>query len=58
MNLWVATGILQLRHAGETADVPTGIYVITPQSQLLGYILIPEDVCTNLMFGGPGRRTL
>ena len=31
-NLWVAAGILHPRHAGETADVPAGVYVITPRA--------------------------
>ena len=57
-NLWVAAGILFPRSAGETADVPPGIYVITPAGQLLGRIPIPEDLCTNLAFGGPDRKTL
>jgi gluconolactonase len=57
-NLWIAAGILLPRHAGETADVPAGIYVITPQGEPLGRIPIPEDVCTNLAFGGPDRKTL
>jgi gluconolactonase len=57
-NLWVAAGINHPRHFGETADVPAGVYVITPDGELLGRIPIPEDVCTNLTFGGVGRRTL
>ena len=57
-NLWVAAGIPFPRHAGETADVPPGVYVLTPEGELLGRIPIPEDLCTNLAFGGPGRRTL
>jgi gluconolactonase len=57
-NLWVAAGILLSRHAGETTDVPAGIYVITPEGELLGCIPIPEDLCTNLAFGGPSRKTL
>ncbi len=57
-NLWVAAGIMFPRSAGETADNPPGVYVITPQGQLLGRIPIPEDLCTNLAFGGPGRKTL
>jgi gluconolactonase len=57
-NLWIAAGILLPRHAGETADVPTGVYVMTPQGKLLGRIPIPEDVCTNLAFGGPDRKML
>jgi gluconolactonase len=46
------------RNAGETTDVPPGVYVLTPEGKLLGRIPIPEDLCTNLAFGGPGRRTL
>jgi gluconolactonase len=57
-NLWVAAGVLFPRHAGETADVPPGVYVMTSGGQLLGRIPIPEDLCTNLAFGGPGRKTL
>ncbi len=57
-NLWVAAGILLPRHGGETADVPAGIYVINPKGELLGRIPITEDLCTNLAFGGPGRKEL
>jgi gluconolactonase len=57
-NLWVAAGILHPRHPGETADVPSGVYVITHHGELLGRIPIPEDVCTNLTFGGPQLTTL
>jgi gluconolactonase len=53
-NLWVAAGINFPRHAGETADVPAGVYVIAPR----GGLPIPEDVCTNLAFGGPDRKML
>jgi gluconolactonase len=57
-NLWIAAGIWLSRHPGETTDVPPGIYVITPGGELLGRIPIPEDLCTNLAFGGPERKTL
>jgi gluconolactonase len=57
-HLWIAAGVITPRGPGETADVPTGVYVITPQGQLLGRIPIPEDVVTNLAFGGPERKTL
>jgi gluconolactonase len=57
-NLWVAGGILLPRNKGETADVPAGVYVISPEGKLLGRIPIPEDVTTNLAFGGPDRKTL
>jgi gluconolactonase len=57
-NLWVAAGIAIPRTSGETTDVPPGVYVITPEGKLLGRIPIPEDVITNLAFGGPDRKTL
>jgi gluconolactonase len=57
-NLWVAGGISTPRHANETADVPPGVYIITPEGKLLGRIPIAEDVVTNLAFGGPGKKTL
>jgi gluconolactonase len=57
-NLWVAAGISSPRTPNESADVPTGVYVISPQGELLGRIPIPEDVITNLAFGGPEKKTL
>ncbi|HVR74028.1 MAG TPA: SMP-30/gluconolactonase/LRE family protein [Planctomycetota bacterium] len=58
-NLWIAAGINVARgRAGETLDVPAGIYVVSPAGDLLGRIPIPEDTVTNLTFGPPGRRTL
>lgn len=57
-NLWVAGGIMMPRHSGETSDVPPGIYVIRPDGELLGRIPIPEDLCTNLAFGGPDGKVL
>ena len=33
--------------------MPPGVYVITPGGKMLGRIPIPEDVITNLAFGGP-----
>jgi gluconolactonase len=57
-NLWVAAGIQNPRHSGENTDVPSGVYAISPEGKLLGRIAIPEDVTTNLAFGGPDRKTL
>ena len=57
-NLWVAAGISIPRTANESASVPTGVYVISPRGKLLGRIPIPEDVITNLAFGGPQKTTL
>jgi gluconolactonase len=58
-NLWVAAGINRPRgNPGESLDVPAGVYVISPRGKLLGRIPIPEDLVTNVAFGGPGRKTL
>lgn len=57
-NLYVAAGIAQPRGEHETADVPPGIYVISPEGQLKSRIPIGEDVLTNLAFGGPDGKTL
>lgn len=57
-NLYVAAGIRHPRHAHETADVPPGVYKLSPSGELLGRIPIHEDVLTNLAFGGPDGRTL
>jgi gluconolactonase len=57
-NLWIAGGIILPRTSGETNEVPAGVYVITPDGKLIGRIPIPEDVTTNLAFGGPDRKTL
>jgi gluconolactonase len=57
-NLWVAAGVLKPRNPHETAEVQTGIYVISPRGQLLGRIPIPEDVLTNLTFAGRDFKTL
>lgn len=57
-NLWIAAGISKSRTANETDAVPTGVYVVSPQGTLLGRIPIPEDVLTNLAFGGPEKKTL
>ncbi len=57
-NLWVAAGISVRRGPGETLDNPPGVYVISPEGKLLGRIPIPENLITNLAFGGADRRTL
>jgi gluconolactonase len=57
-NLWVAAGISVTRGPGETLDNPPGVYVISPQGKLVRRIPIPENLITNLAFGGPERKTL
>jgi len=34
------------------------VYVRSPEGKLLGRIPVPEDLITNLAFGGPERKTL
>lgn len=57
-NLWVAAGISVKRGPGETLDNPPGVYVISPAGKLLGRIDVPENLITNLAFGGPDLKTL
>lgn len=57
-NLYIAAGIMYPRGPHETADVPPGIYVVEPQGKLRGRIPVPEDVITNVTFGGDDLRTL
>jgi gluconolactonase len=57
-NLYVAAGIMHPRGPHETGEVPPGIYVISPGGELAGRIPIPEDVLTNVTFGGSDLKTL
>jgi gluconolactonase len=57
-TLYIAAGIMAPRHAFETDDVPPAIYLVTPDGTLQGRIPIPEDVLTNLTFGGLDGKTL
>jgi gluconolactonase len=57
-NLYIAAGIRTPRGPHETSLVPAGIFVVTPQGDLMGRIPIEEDVLTNLAFGGADGRTL
>jgi gluconolactonase len=57
-NVYAAAGLNQPRPSTETMDTKAGIYVISPQGRLLRFIPIPEDLLTNLAFGGPDRKTV
>jgi gluconolactonase len=57
-NLWTAAGITLPKRKGESNVNPAGIYVISPQGRLLDRIPVPEDVVTNMTFGGPDKKTL
>jgi gluconolactonase len=57
-TLYVAAGVHRPRGPHETADVPPGIYLLTPRGELRGCIPIAEDLLTNVTFGGEDLRTL
>ena len=57
-NLYIAAGVHHSRGPHESTEVPTGIYIVSPQGEQLGYLPIPEDVITNCTFGGDDLRTL
>ncbi len=57
-NLYIAAGIRAPRGPHESTEVPTGIYIVSPRGEKLGYLAIPEDVITNCTFGGDDLRTL
>ena len=55
-NLWVAAGVLFARHTGETADVPAGVYVITPGGELLGRTRSPRTSARTWPSAGRAER--
>lgn len=57
-NLYVAAGIARPRGPHETADVPPGVWVLSPEGKVRGRIPVPEDAITNVTFGGDDLRTL
>jgi gluconolactonase len=57
-NLYLAAGVMVPRHPWETRDVPPGVYIMTPEGELLGRIPVHEDLITNLAFGGRDGRTI
>ena len=58
-RLFVAAGLNRANPPFETQAAPTaGIYVFAPSGELLEFIPIPRDECTNCAFGGPDLKTL
>lgn len=58
-RLYVAAGLNKPNPPAETADTPTaGIYVFSPEGQLLEFVAIPRDETTNCAFGGDDLKTL
>ena len=57
-TLYIAAGIQRPRGPHESSMVPPGIWIVGPEGDLRGRIPIPEDVLTNVTFGGPDLKTL
>lgn len=58
-RLYVAGGLNRPNPPFETADPATaGIYVFSPEGQLLEFVAIPRDETTNCAFGGDDLKTL
>lgn len=57
-NLYVCAGRATPRGPGETPDVAPGVYILRPDGECIGAILVPHDHITNCCFGGPDLRTL
>jgi gluconolactonase len=58
-RLFVAAGLNKPNLPAEPAtDVAGGIYVLSPQGKLLGFLPVPTDEVTNCAFGGDDLRTL
>lgn len=57
-DLYIAAGISRPRGPHEATTVPPGIWIVTPGGEVKGRIPIPEDVLTNVTFGGDDLQTL
>lgn len=58
-RLFVAAGLNRQNPPFETQDQPTaGVYVFSPDGQLLHFIPVPRDETTNCAFGGDDLKTL
>jgi len=57
-RLYLAAGIARPRGEHETDGVPPGIWIVTPEGEVEGRIPMPEDVLTNVTFGGEDLRSL
>lgn len=58
-RLYVAAGFNFPKPPAETADRhKAGVYVISPGGELLDFIPVPADMCTNCTFGGTDLKTL
>ena len=57
-DLYIAAGIARPRGPHEATTVPAGIWIVTSDGDVKGRIPVPEDVLTNVTFGGGDLQTL
>ena len=58
-RLYVAAGLNRQNAPYETQERPTaGVYVFSPDGDLLDFVPVPRDECTNCAFGGEDLKTL
>ena len=56
-RVYVTAG-LNVPAPANDSSVAAGVYVLSPDGDLLEFLHVPEDVVTNCTFGGPDGRTL
>jgi gluconolactonase len=57
-NIYAAAGLNFPRGTSETMDTKGGVYVFSPAGKQLKFIPVPEDLISNLTFGGADMKTL
>ena len=57
-RLFVAGGRTEANLPDETADPLGGVFVLSPEGELIDFLPIPVDEVTNVAFGGKDWRTL
>jgi gluconolactonase len=57
-NLYVAAGLNTPNPPAESGLARGGVYIISPEGKLIGFIPIPEDASTNCTFGDADMKTL
>ncbi len=57
-NLYIAAGLNTPAPPAEDGSVKTGVYVVSPEGELLDFMPVPQDMITNVAFGEPDLKTL
>ena len=57
-NAYVTAGLNGGFSPEQDSSVKAGVYIVSPEGKLLGFIPVPEDSVTNCTFGGPDLKTL